>query len=913
MTPDSSTQQAGVAYPADLLPQHLELIKKSAISPEVARARGYRSAKTPKELVQLGFKPRQGNVPALVIPMSDVDRKDAGPFIRADRPRKKGEREIKYELPKGKPLKLDVPASSHAALSDTGVTLWVADGPRQADALASIGEASIATLGYWGWRHFRTPRKPLRDWDKIKLQGRTVIIAWGSRAKATPEGEMDLRRFTIFLSSRGAVVKYAIPSPDPNGKHLGIDDILAAGQDPKSLLTEPPADLQTVPSAKDLEDYHPYLATEEGLFVETQVGEDTYMKALTQNWTARIKADILMDDGLDQRRFFEIEGAVRDRKSCFRVSAQEFDRLDWVLQKLGAEAVIWPGYAAKDHVRAAIQLTSGAIPVRKEFGYTGWVRLNGKWVYLHADGAIGAAKASQVVRNPDDPASHNTKSQQDLSTAGSVGPVSEHRTRTLCANLPGALSRFCLPPPPVDPDIVANLCEMALFIFLKAAIDRVSYALLALVFRSVLGPIDFSVQLVGKTGNLKTSLAVVAQQFFGAGLDVEHLVGHFAGTATSLESLAFLLNNMLLVIDDFSPTGSKSDIQRTHRDADRFFRAKANFGGRSRARPDGSYRGARSPRAAILFTGEEIPEGHSLRARILTIEVNEGDVDSSELKLAQTLASSGRFAELMSAFLQWLAPRLDKVQEGLSCLREQSKTDPIPPTVHRRTYQAVRELEFSFGVFLQFALEFHAIQPKREEEFQDDCWKALEDLAFAQEHFQQSANPIEQFEYLVSALFAAKRIHVCDLDSGNPPLREPEAWGYHRRDISYPRRKPDGEYDNEDPVVRTDWIAGGTRVGWVNRHYLYFIPEILYGEIQGLAQRLGAPIPLSLQTLAKRLADHGIIVRDEERGRLRHRITVAAVRESVFVVPIGAVRSLWRLRWETEYEQDFAKVVGLEA
>ena len=80
MTPDSSTQQAGAAYPADLLPQHLELIKNSAISPEVARARGYWSAKTRKELVQLGFQPRQGNVPALVMLMSDVDRKAAGPL-----------------------------------------------------------------------------------------------------------------------------------------------------------------------------------------------------------------------------------------------------------------------------------------------------------------------------------------------------------------------------------------------------------------------------------------------------------------------------------------------------------------------------------------------------------------------------------------------------------------------------------------------------------------------------------------------------------------------------------------------------------------------------------------------------------------------------------------------------------------
>lgn len=39
----------------DLLPQHAELIKHSAISPEVAAARGYRSVTTKAQLRQLGF------------------------------------------------------------------------------------------------------------------------------------------------------------------------------------------------------------------------------------------------------------------------------------------------------------------------------------------------------------------------------------------------------------------------------------------------------------------------------------------------------------------------------------------------------------------------------------------------------------------------------------------------------------------------------------------------------------------------------------------------------------------------------------------------------------------------------------------------------------------------------------------
>ena len=266
---------------------------------------------------------------------------------------------------------------------------------------------------------------------------------------------------------------------------------------------------------------------------------------------------------------------------------------------------------------------------------------------------------------------------------------SEDTTEKYLAQFPDELARFSLPEPP-DPDIVANRVHCALVV-LEAADHRISFPLLALVFRAVITQTNFTVHLVGSTGVLKTSLATVIQQFFGAGLDVEHLVGHWQGTANSLEALAFFLKDMLLLVDDFSPVGQKSDIQKSHREAERLLRAKGNSGGRSRCRSDGSFRAARSPRAALLLTGEDIPEGHSLRARVLAIEVREGDIHSDKLKYCQDdLASTGILAECLAGFIQWLAPQYDQVLAELHCNREEWKSDSIPGTVHRRTYQAVR-------------------------------------------------------------------------------------------------------------------------------------------------------------------------------------------------------------------------------
>ena len=52
-----------------LLPQHVNLLRDSAITPEVARARGYWSAEKKSELEELGFSRSQQRAPALVIPI----------------------------------------------------------------------------------------------------------------------------------------------------------------------------------------------------------------------------------------------------------------------------------------------------------------------------------------------------------------------------------------------------------------------------------------------------------------------------------------------------------------------------------------------------------------------------------------------------------------------------------------------------------------------------------------------------------------------------------------------------------------------------------------------------------------------------------------------------------------------------
>src|SRR5713101_5164816 len=120
-----------------LLPHHQKLLDGSAISPEVAAARGYESEDAVDALAGYGFTEAQRRVPALVIPVYTVDGIVAFRQTRPDEPRKKDGRVIKYETPAGAHMVIDVPPGAREDLGDPAIDLHFTEGIRKADAAVS--------------------------------------------------------------------------------------------------------------------------------------------------------------------------------------------------------------------------------------------------------------------------------------------------------------------------------------------------------------------------------------------------------------------------------------------------------------------------------------------------------------------------------------------------------------------------------------------------------------------------------------------------------------------------------------------------------------------------------------------------------------------------------------------------------
>jgi hypothetical protein len=221
-----------------LLPEHAALLRSSAISDEVAVARGYRSVTEKVVLGRYGFSPAQCRVPALLIPVWNLWGEVGGYQARPDHPRVLEGKAVKYETPAGSRMLLDIPPAAVDRLGDPAWPLFITEGARKADAAVSQGLCCIALLGVWNWRgkNERGGSVALPDWELVALNGRTVFVAFDSDVMVKPQVQHALDRFKRFLEARGAeVVVCRLPCREGVVK-IGLDDFFASGKTVEDLL-----------------------------------------------------------------------------------------------------------------------------------------------------------------------------------------------------------------------------------------------------------------------------------------------------------------------------------------------------------------------------------------------------------------------------------------------------------------------------------------------------------------------------------------------------------------------------------------------------------------------------------------------------------------------------------------------------
>lgn len=805
-----------------MLSQHHQLIEASGILPVIAAARGYRSITTKADARRLGFGDAQCNVPALLIPVWGVNGEIATYQLRPDTPRVKDGKPLKYETPAGSRMVLDVPRGIHAMLGDPAIPLVITEGARKADSAVSQGLCCIALLGVWNWRgrNEHDGKVALPDWEHIALNGRTVRIAFDSDVMEKSAVYAALVRLCAFLKQRGAQVEMIYLPSGPGGTKIGLDDFFAAGQTKDDLWRYATTDIRDPPRDADAST-GPYIVRDYRIVYLRRIGPDATEPVTLTNFAATIIEEVISDDGASERGEVVIVGALADGSPLppVRVPLAQFAAMNWPTASWGMRAIVSAGMGAKDRTREAIQLLSPDVVRRREYAHSGWRQIDDVWMYLHAGGAIGAdGMADDVI-----------------------------------VRLGGPLARLVLPRPVGDAD--TRDAVRASLAILDVAPDRITVPLLGAVYRAPLTAIhitDMAVHLAGPTGVMKSELAALAMQHYGAGFDRTHLPAQWASTANALERLAFEAKDALIVIDDFAPHGSQQDINRLHATADRVIRGAGNGAGRGRMHADGRLRPDFPPRCVIVSTGEDIPHGQSLRARLAIVEVSPGDVDRRVLTCLQRDAAAGVYASAMAGYVRWLADRIETLRETagdeLARLRERAWR---LNSAHARTPDVVAHLAYAWQQWIAFAADTGAISEDERASLWRQIWDALGMLAGEQAGHQRAEEPTRRFLDLLTSAIASGEAHVARTDGREP--EHPESWGWRLQE-------PYGGDAERVPVAK------GNRIGWLVGDTLYLLPEAAYVAANRLATATGAPLGVAPKTLGKRLHERGLLAAVEPGG-----------------------------------------------
>jgi hypothetical protein len=532
------------------------------------------------------------------------------------------------------------------------------------------------------------------------------------------------------------------------------------------------------------------------LWHKSALGGDKSDVLLT-NFPARFTADITEDDGVTSQHAYQIEARISGRTRCVTVSASDLTSSNWPLEKLGGRAVLLqPGPTNRDRVRIALQLISTDMEERTVFTHTGWRKVDHEWLYLHAGGAISA----QGFRD-------------DISVS-----------------LPTDLEKFRLPAPPTGAQRVAVV--RASLRFLDVAPRRITVPAYAGIWRAVWGNPGFSQFFAGPTGTYKSSCASLCQAHFGAAFDWEHLPGSWRCTANATAELQFKLKDTLFTVDDFVPKGSLSDVQRAHLDADKVLRGAANNAARGRLGRDSLLKESKPPRCFTLSTGEDIPRGQSLQARLWITDFTEGDVDFKRLKLCADDASRGLFSAAMSAYVQWAAAHRNSIEKDLRRCVQVFREAAARHGQHAKTPQMVAELAAGLKYFLLFAKECGVLTQEEAKTLFKESWQALIEGGKIQTRGLADEEPAQRFVGLISsALVNARDAHLGKADSG-----------------------------------KVDDEAKGRCIGWSSGDSVLLDPDNAYAVANELAKAQGEALSVDKRTMWKRLRQQGFLSCWEKDG-----------------------------------------------
>lgn len=742
----NSTWALGKSYP--LTESDLETLRRSYITPELAAQAGLYRVDSIEGARLVGRKPKPdedytGVIFPFFLPGQSHPNENR---LRRDRPSRElqpdgSTRETaKYLSPPGRGgLLYFVPGTDPDLLTDSSAAVLITEGEKKCLALHQFCCESgwkalpIGLTGVWNWRGkvgkepapdggTTSVKGPIPALDRVTWGSRQVFIIFDSNVKTNESVKAARAALTRELARRGASVRW-VDLPELPGVN-GTDDLLAHPEGGPELLENLIRSAPTPEQAESAIGQFPYQVIEGGGIRWQKPTKDGPTPKQLSNFSAQLVREITEIDDIEAQITLEIEAECRGRRYRFLLPAREFSKMDWPYSRIGADAVVYPGTTAKEHLRVAIQLLSGVIRKETVFRSTGWRKINDQWVFLHGGGAVG--------------------------------------NQSVSVELEAGMENYYLPAPP-DQGRLTEAIRASLR-FLDLADRRQTWPLLASAytapFSEMIG-VDFLLWLHGVTGSRKSTLAALLLCHFGD-FQRHSLPANFTSTGNSLERQAFSTKDVLFVVDDYAPPPDRKHAAAQEAAAHRLIRAVGDRRGRGRMNADTSLKKSMFPRGLVLVTGESGAPGHqSSTARCVEVQLRPGSVRLDQLTKAQE-TDAPRYAEAMAGFLAWISIRYEDLRaETEQWIRREATHFQ---SSHGRIPEACAKLLFGAWSFLRFAVETGAITPETQAALFAQARQALRFVAEKSNEHQEAQKPTAIFFDHFQTLLAQGAIYLVDRD-----------------------------------------------------------------------------------------------------------------------------------------------------
>ncbi len=558
------------------------------------------------------------------------------------------------------------------------------------------------------------------------------------------------------------------------------------------------------------------------------------------DFTCRIVEEVTADDGLTDAAFLRIEGRRCDGVPLplVDVPAKLFFACQgiWANEYWGTLPLIYTGNAKKDSLRVCIQLYSrlnGDIPRRTVFRFTGWKKINDLWHYLTGSGAITAAGLVDGV-------------QVDLGA--------------------GHMGLYTLPPPLAGDELIQAWNDARLLLGVCPNKPHIGAALLAAVARAPLGECkanNFAIWVHGVTGSMKSSLVAIVQSFFG-NFQEGTFPANWSDSANDCEMKSHQIKDGVFTVDDFKPSVSRAEADKLYAMAERLIRNTGNQAGRGRRDANMQAKAAPFNRSLMLITAEDLPLGQSLLGRLLLLELNIFDVDLQGVLIPlQEAAKAERFTGLMSAYLQWLAPRLDMLKMDIPKIVEQYRNAALRAgfaASHPRAPEIYANLVAGAEIFLDFLEDVGAINRDEYNNLLGEIERNLQDAFREQGAYQTEQDEIERFLELLRSVLSSGDAYISSKHKQGPPMEGKE---FHLPFLYGWKSSVSDDSDSNSYSPCGECVGWYSEAGTGGPAEVWLIPDTAFKVAQEVARKQGAPILMTASTLWRRMQEKKLLLKTE--------------------------------------------------